>query len=72
LEIEIFQKLPEKIKIYFTNLPGKIEILLTQIHDPQISNQIDATVHASSMIPSFSVQAMENCFHLILTDISIF
>jgi len=23
-------------------LPGKIEILLTRIHDPQISNHIDA------------------------------
>jgi len=23
-------------------LPGKFEILLTRIHDPQISNQIDA------------------------------
>ena len=35
-------KLPEKPKC-FVNLPGKIKILLTRIHDPQISNQIDAT-----------------------------
>jgi len=33
--------LPEKSKFHL-NLPGKIEILLTRIHDPQISNQIDA------------------------------
>jgi len=33
--------LPEKIKI-FGNLPVEIEIFWTRIHDPQISNQIDA------------------------------
>jgi len=26
----------------FENLPGKIEMLFARIHDPQISNQIDA------------------------------
>ena len=34
-------KLPEKIN-FLENLPGKIEIFFTWIHDPQISNQIDA------------------------------
>jgi len=37
----VLVKLPEKIKC-FGNLPGKTEILFTRIHDPQISNQIDA------------------------------
>src|SRR6218665_380738 len=51
-KIEIFHKFPwktqnfskiclEKSK-FFVKLPGKIEIYLTQILDPQISNQIDA------------------------------
>jgi len=31
----------EKSK-FFGNMSGKIEICLTRIHDPQISNQIDA------------------------------
>jgi len=31
-------------KSIFFNLPGKIEILLTRIHDTQISNQIDDAV----------------------------
>ena len=38
---QIFYKLPEKSKFY-GNLHEKIEIFLTWIHDPQISNQIDA------------------------------
>ena len=37
----MYVKLPEKMKL-FENLPGKIEIFLIQIHDLQISNQIDA------------------------------
>ena len=35
-----FFKLPEKVKI-FGHLPGKNDFF-TRIHDPQISNQIDA------------------------------
>ena len=35
-------KLPEKKSKFLRNVPGKIEILLTRIHDPHISNQIDA------------------------------
>jgi len=38
-----FVKLPEKSKV-FGNLPEQIEMLLTRIHDPQISNPIDAAV----------------------------
>ena len=33
----------KKLKI-FGNLPVEIEMFLTRIHDPQISNQIDAVV----------------------------
>jgi len=40
-KIDFLVKLPEKSK-FFGNLPGKIDIFFTQIHDPQISNQIDA------------------------------
>jgi len=40
-------KLPEKSK-FLGNLPLKIEILLTRIQDPQISNQIDATDEMTS------------------------
>ena len=29
---------------FFKNLPGKIKIVFIRIHDPQISNQIDAAV----------------------------
>jgi len=32
-KIEVLVKLPEKSK-FFGNLPGKIEIYLTRIHDP--------------------------------------
>jgi len=39
---KFFVKLSEKIEI---SRPGKIEILLTRIHDPQISNQIDADLY---------------------------
>src|SRR6218665_598740 len=47
---KFFKNLPEKPFFceiawkkskFLGNLPGKIEILLTRIHDPQISNQID-------------------------------
>jgi len=34
-------KLPEKSQ-FLGNLPGKIEFYFTRIHDPKISNQIDA------------------------------
>ena len=39
---KLFVKLPEKKSKFVENLPGKIETFLTRIHDPQISNQIDA------------------------------
>jgi len=49
---KFFKNLPGKNRIFLWNclkkskflwnLPGKIEIFLTRIHDPQISNQIDA------------------------------
>src|SRR6218665_1199436 len=51
-KIKIFGNLPAKLDIlflnclkklkFFGNLPVEIEIFLTRIHDPQISNQIDA------------------------------
>src|SRR6218665_523817 len=41
LKNHFFVKLPGKKSKFLGNLPGKIEILLTRIHDPQISNQID-------------------------------
>src|SRR6218665_1257807 len=53
-KIKIFGNLPAKLDIlflnclkklkFFGNLPVEIEIFLTRIHDPQISNQIDAAV----------------------------
>jgi len=33
---------------FLGNLPGKTEILLTRVHDPQISNQIDSAESFSS------------------------
>ena len=66
-KIEFFLKLPKKLK-FFENLPGKIEIYCTQIHDPQISNQIDATGpgvstpsdHHSQAAPFFSVNTKDD------------
>jgi len=37
---KFFVECPEKLK-FFGNLLGKIEVLLTRIHNPQTSNQID-------------------------------
>src|SRR6218665_1073244 len=53
-----FESLPGKIRFFLRNclmkskflgnLPGKTEILLTRVHDPQISNQIDSAESFSS------------------------
>jgi len=52
---KFFKNLPEKSK-FLKNLPGKIEILFTRIHDPQISNQIDAAEHSGTEDMSQSIK----------------
>src|SRR6218665_1218011 len=44
LENKIFFNCLKKLK-FIGNLPGTIEMFFTRLHDPQISNQIDAVVH---------------------------
>jgi len=39
---KVIQNFCLKISKFIVNLLGKIEFFLTRIHDPQISNQIDA------------------------------
>jgi len=46
----LFETLPEKIEIS-RKFAWKMELLLTQIHDPRISNPIDATVIYITCIP---------------------
>jgi len=45
---------------FFVNLPGKIEIVLTRIHDPQISNQIDAAVESYHLEGGLIIKVIRN------------
>src|SRR6218665_2898502 len=68
-----FLKVSRRISIFFNclkkskflgNLPEKIEILLTRVHDPQISNHIDAAgLRFHSVTPPFYLEHTATFFY---------